>query len=160
MITYLPRFGYAASAWVLDSRRLDIQRRDTLEIMTSLLTGTGRVSHPSVLMWRRYEWALLQYQHAMCEEWTVRGHKDTFWERTQTLYERYQTRVESRVWPYWSDSERLHMSHQSALLKEDYTYYIQCFPSAPLDMETIYPEPYSDHRKLDNKPWWEPPLDF
>lgn len=160
MQTYLPNVDYAASAWVLATPQLDIQRRHNLEILTSLLRGTGNVSHPATLMWRRYEWALMQYQHAICDEYFRRGHEDSYWERSQELYDRYQPRVENKAWPYWSSSEILHLSHRSALLREDYTYYIQNWPGAPLDLEMVFPKPVNDYMDFSGAPWWEPHLEF
>ena len=156
MQTFLPYADYPASARVLDRQRLGKQRVENLQIMTALLRGTGWTNHPATLMWRRYEWALMQYQRAICMEWVDRGYQDTCLDKTQALYDRYSRWVEQKIWPYWTESERLHMSHQSALLRKDYVYYIQFFPGAPIDMEVVYPEPIDDYKRFDPASWWEP----
>lgn len=158
--TPLPYSDYHASARALDRHLLSQQRSVNLEIMTALLRGTGRVNSPAAEMWRRYEWALLSYQHAICAEWIERGHRDVFWDRTKALCDRYLPKDAVKAWPYWSASERLHMSHQSELLRRDYTYYIQLFPSAPVDMEVVWPETISDYKQVVTEPWWIPNESF
>ena len=158
MQTFLPYANYAASAAVLDRRRLGKQRVETLQIMTALMTVTGWVNHPATLMWRRYEQSLLDYQFAICHEWTKRGHKDTCFKKTKDLYYRHLNWVAELGQPYWFGSERFHMSHQSNLLRKDAVYYSQYFPGIPIDMEYVWPEPMADYKKIDlSGPWWTPP---
>lgn len=158
MQTFLPYSDYAASARVLDRQRLGKQRVETLQIMTALMTGKGWVSHPATLMWRRYEWALLQYQAAVCREWVERGYKDTCYDKTAQLYFRHRHWVEERLWPYWSGDNNFHMSHQSNLMRKDRVYYQQFFPGVPDYMEYVWPEPMADYKKFDPSPWWGPPM--
>lgn len=160
MQTFLPHPDYAASAYVLDRQRLGVQRVDNLQIMTALLMGTGFVDHPATLMWRRYEWALMEYQRAICREWVSRGRSDTYLAKTEAIFDRYERLVGDKAWPYWTGSERLHMSHQSALLREDYVYYIQSFPGAPIDMEMVFPEALNEYDKINLTPWWIPKEPF
>lgn len=78
MQTFLPYEDFAATALVLDRQRLGKQRVETMQILTALLTGRGWVNHPATLMWAGYEVALLDYQLAVCDEWTaVRGYRDS-----------------------------------------------------------------------------------
>ena len=157
MQTFLPYADYAASARVLDRQRLGKQRVETLQIMNALMTGKGWVSHPATLMWRRYEWALLQYQFHICREWVDRGYKDSCYEKTKAVYDQHRRWTEEKDWPYWTGSERFHLSHQSNLLRKDYVYYSQYFPGVPIDMDYVWPEPMADYKKINQIPWWEPP---
>lgn len=157
MQTFLPFSNFNSSALVLDRQQLSKQRVDTLQIMMALMTGTGRTNHPATLMWRRYEWALLEYQRAICREWLARGHKDVFFDKTEELYLKKRTWVEERVWPNWLAFGEMHLSHQSNLLKKDYAHYRQYFPWAPLDMEYVWPQEQENYKKLGPSPWWNPP---
>lgn len=156
MQTFLPYADHAASARVLDRQRLGKQRVENLQIMTALMTGRGWVNHPATLMWRRYEWALLDYQFHICREWTDRGYKDTCYDKTKLLYDRWRNWTEEKIWPYWSGSEQFHLSHQSNLLRKDYIYYIQYFPGVPIDMDYVWPEAVADYKKFNLTPWWAP----
>ncbi len=157
MQTFLPYANYAASASVLDTKRLGWQRSETLQIMTALMTGTGWVSHPATLMWRRYEQSLLDYQFAICHEWVSRGYKDTRFAKTKDIYRKNLRWTEELGRPYWFGSERFHMSHQSNLLRKDPQHYTQFFPGIPIDMDYVYPEPMADYKKFNISPWWTPP---
>jgi hypothetical protein len=126
--------------------------------MKALLTGKGYVSHPATLMWRRYEWALLQYQYAICREWNDRGYIDSgSYEKTEALFDRHRWWVDERIWPHWSGDSAFHLSHQSTLMRKDRVYYSQYFPGVPDYMDVIYPEPMADYKKLTPSPWWNPP---
>lgn len=157
MQTFLPFSNFHSSAAVLDRQRLGKQRVETLQIMTALMTGTGWVNHPATLMWRKYEWALLEYQRAICREWTERGYSDTYFDKTEALYVRHRRWLEEREWPNWLGQGELHLSHQSNLLRKDYTYYAPYFPSAWADMEYIWPPQLENYKKLGPSPWWNPP---
>lgn len=157
MQTFLPYADYAASASVLDRRRLGKQRVETLQIMTALMTGTGWVNHPATLMWRRYEHSLLDYQFAICHEWLQRGYKDTCFAKTKDMYQRNLRWTEELGKPYWIGSERFHMSHQSNLLRKDPYHYTQFFPGIPIDMDYVWPEPMADYKKFNVSLWWNPP---
>lgn len=157
MQTFLPYPDYNASARVLDRQRLGKQRMETMQIMSALMTGKGWVSHPATLMWRRYEWALLQYQRAICNEWIERGYKDTCYEKTESLYIRYRNWTEERIWPYWTGDEAFHLSHKSNLMRKDRAYYSQFFPGIPDFMDYVWPEAMADYKKLTPSPWWAPP---
>ena len=121
--------------------------------MTALMTGTGWVNHPATLMWRMYEWALLEYQRVICKEWTDRGYSDTCYEKTRSLYEKNRRWVEEKVWPYWLGGD-IHLSHQSNLMRKDRVHYSQFFPGVPDYMGYIWPEPIADYKKIDPSPWW------
>src|SRR5215216_2386629 len=110
MITFLPFPDFAESAECLDRERLGNQRLETFQIMRALLTGTGWINHPATLMWRRYEWALLCYQEAICDEWTSRGYTDFTLARTQQLYFEKCEWKEMQFLPHWLNGREFHIS--------------------------------------------------
>lgn len=151
--TFLPHADFGASARVLDRPRLGKQRVETLQIMTALLTGKGWVNHPATLMWRRYEWALLQYQEAICREWVERGYKDTCLEKTEKLYRVRGKWTEEKMWPHWLGDDAFHIPHRCKLIEKDPWHYLYYFPGTPMGLEYYWPEPLADYKKLRPNPW-------
>lgn len=120
MQTFLPYPDFAASAQVLDYRRLGKQRVETKQILNALSgLSKGWVNHPASLMWRGHESALVEYGYAMTLEWRRRGYKDTmlpwFEERRCPVF----------VLPSWVGREDIHSSHRSNLLRKDPVFYGQ-----------------------------------
>ena len=138
MQTFLPYSNFAASAEVLDRRRLGKQRVETLQIMTALLEGRGWVNHPATRMWRGFEFCLLMYQEAICEEWMTRGYSDSCLVRTGRLYFKHRWGGDPDV-PDWLGDPSVHISHQSNLLRKDYAHYGPYFPGVPTDLEYVWP---------------------
>jgi hypothetical protein len=76
--TFLPYPDCAASAAVLDDRRLGKQRVEALQVLRALARATyGWKHHPAVRMWVGYPEAVAAYGLAVCEEWVRRGRADT-----------------------------------------------------------------------------------
>src|SRR5919112_3277309 len=76
--TFLPFADFAASARVLDQRRLGKQRVECLQVIRGLtVPGYGWRHHPAVKMWRGHLEALGRYSLTCCEAWTERGFGDT-----------------------------------------------------------------------------------
>ncbi|GAB3960278.1 hypothetical protein GCM10029978_009170 [Actinoallomurus acanthiterrae] len=62
MQTFLPYADFAATARVLDPRRLGKQRVEALQVLRGLtVPGYGWRHHPAVRMWAGYEEALTRY---------------------------------------------------------------------------------------------------
>lgn len=135
MQTFLPYADFAASARVLDLRRLGKQRVETLQIIRALTWPTyGWKHHPAVLMWRGYEEALGAYGMAVVSEWTARGRADT---TAATMREdlaaagvrvppRTQSqlaRLKRRGLPPWLGDEAFHHSHRAALMRKEPEHY-------------------------------------
>ena len=140
MQTFLPYPDYEESAFSLDSKRLGKQRVETLQIMSALLTGRGWINHPATKMWRGHEWSLLQYQDAICDEWTRQGgYKDTCLEKTRALYFNYRGDSDRGPDPWWVGVKSLHLSHQSNLIRKDAKYYAPQFPGVPADLPYYWP---------------------
>jgi hypothetical protein len=145
MQTFLPYRSFARSAATLDLKRLGKQRVENLQIMTTLLTGRDAWKHhPAVLMWQGYELHLLDYQHAMCEQWvtnfTKRGvpYSDSCYEKTFEMVATHLDKAGHDV-PPWLGDERVHISHQSRLIQKFPEHYRPQFPDAPVDLEYFWP---------------------
>src|SRR4051812_38850078 len=84
--TFLPYADFAASAAVLDDRRLGKQRVETLQILRALVFPSykGWKNHPATRMWRGFTPALVAYGLDVCAEWSRRGRADAV---AQTLVE-------------------------------------------------------------------------
>ncbi|MEW9532718.1 MSMEG_6728 family protein [Microbispora sp. NPDC049125] len=78
MQTFLPYPDFAASARVLDPRRLGKQRVETLQVLRALtVPGYGWRHHPAARMWTGYEEALVRYGLEICGAWCAMGRADT-----------------------------------------------------------------------------------
>lgn len=148
MQTFLPYADFEMSAFVLDRQRLGNQRKETWQIMRALFTGQGWSNHPATLMWRRYEWSLLQYQEAICKEWVKRGYTDNMLLRTQQLYYEKCEWTESYLKPNWLGDLRFHASHQSLLKRKDPDYYTPYFPYVSNSLEVIYPRAEPPYKRF------------
>ena len=151
MQTFLPFPDFGTSAAILDRQRLGKQRVENLQIMKALLLGVGYSNHPAVLMWRRYEWALLKYHEAIVYEWTQqRGYKDTTLEKVHDLYSKNAPWAEARMMPDWLGDEAFHLSHKSNLIRKDPWYYYRWFidEDIPTDLPYIWPTPLSPYKRL------------
>lgn len=85
----------------------------------------GWRNHPAVLMWRGFEPALYEYGRIVCVEWRERGFKDTMLERFPNS---------PIILPRWLGDDRLHLSHQSNLVRKDPEHYRQYFPDVENDL--------------------------
>lgn len=139
--TFLPFNTYAASAEVLDNKRLGKQRVENLQIMKALLLPDyGWQNHPAVRMWRGYEIAFLDYQHFVCNEWVYRrGFFDTCLEKTVAIFDEFGDERGNDSDPWWMRDPNFHFSHQSNLIRKDPFYYGPLFPGVPPDLDYIWP---------------------
>jgi len=135
MNTFLPYESFAHSVACLDRARLGKQRLECAQILAALLPHAGMPSgwrsHPATLMWAGYESALSLYQTMCCREWAARGYQ-------QTTVPPYGDAWQLLAWaegrglaadardaptPPWLGDERLHLSHQRALMAKDPEHY-------------------------------------
>jgi hypothetical protein len=123
MQTFLPYADFKQSAIVLDYKRLGKQRVETLQILNAIDgLSKGWVNHPATNLWRGYETALAYYGMQICQEWIERGYKDSLLPRfTERFLE-----GELELPPIIGDS-RLHLSHQSNLIRKDPNFYVPKF---------------------------------
>lgn len=149
MQTFLPYADFAASARVLDRRRLGKQRVETLQVQRALVVpGHGWRHHPAVKMWVGFEEALVRYGVDICAEWRAQGFADTCEAtmRTDLAQARGITVVRTQAelaaageLPGWLGDEAVHRSHQSALVRKDPGHYRRFFPDVPDDLPYVWP---------------------
>ena len=121
MQTFLPYEDFAKSAQSLDRTRLGKQRVETLQIMKALVDPSyGWQNHPAVKMWRGHEFYLLEYQRAVCNEWTSRGYVDTCLDKTIAAMAGQPMRTAR---PEWLGNEEFHLSHRSNLTRKNPDHY-------------------------------------
>nr|WP_156612124.1 MSMEG_6728 family protein [Auraticoccus cholistanensis] len=149
----MPYADFAASARVLDQRRLGKQRVETLQVMRALtVAGYGWRHHPVAKMWRGHRGSLMDYQVAVCAEWVSRGFGDTCLESTLAELalpslvdpetdELAQWRRGEHRPPWWLGQEAVHRSHRSKLLQKDPAHYGPLFPGTPDDLDYVWPGP-------------------
>ena len=167
MQTFLPYPSFARSARVLDRARLGKQRVETLQIL-QVLTGNRLVSsvrsddgrpvplppdrwhlearaargwahHPAVLMWSGHIPGLLDYQRAICLEWTDRGYRDTCLEKSAFLVTASGFSPDPISLPAWWGSERFHAAHRATLLAKDPDWYGQFRWTDSPDPDGLWP---------------------
>lgn len=139
MQTFLPYPDFEASAAVLDQKRLGKQRVETLQIMKALVTGQGWINHPATKMWSGYEFALLEYQDAVCREWHLnRGFNDTCLAKTIDLFYSKSELRDCKANPWWFGGDKFHEAHRSNLVRKDPLYYGPLWPDISNDLEYIW----------------------
>jgi hypothetical protein len=150
MQTFLPYADFAASARVLDQRRLGKQRVEALQALRGLtVPGYGWRHHPVVRMWTGYAEALVRYGLEVCRVWTDAGRQDTCAATLRADFTQFTGREEIRAQPALADAGELppwlgdpdfHRSHQSALVRKDGQRYAELFPGVPPDLPYVWPE--------------------
>ena len=148
MQTFLPYPDFAASAAVLDDRRLGKQRVEALQVLRALTRATyGWKHHPAVRMWAGYPDGVAAYGLAVCAEWTGRGRPDTCAATISTDLAaagrpapRPQAELARRFeLPPWLGDERVHRSHRSALVRKAPEIYGPLFPDADPEEDYFWP---------------------
>ncbi|WP_298180597.1 MSMEG_6728 family protein [Saccharomonospora sp.] len=156
MQTFLPYPEFAATAHVLDRRRLGKQRVEALQILRALtMPGHGWRRHPAVRMWAGYEEALTRYGLTMCELWRAQGRPDTCATKivadlastlgVTTVRDQARLAAEHDL-PPWLGDEEFHRSHRSALVRKDPEHYRPFFPDVSDDLPYVWPS--SDRPQL------------
>jgi hypothetical protein len=146
--TFLPYPDFAASAAVLDDRRLGKQRVEALQILRAATwQAYGWKRHPAVRMWAEHPDAVAAYGLAVCAEWVGRGRLDTC---AATIGQdlaaagfsgprsQAELAAESRL-PPWIGDERVHRSHRAALVRKDPEFYGPLFPDADPEIDYFWP---------------------
>lgn len=150
MQTFLPYADFAATARVLDRRRLGRQRVEAFQVLRGLtVPGHGWRHHPAVKMWAGYEEALVRYALEICAVWRASGYADTVEEKIRadlaaatgvTTVRTQEALAAAGELPPWLGSEAFHRSHRSALLRKDPEHYRRWFPDVPADLPYVWPE--------------------
>jgi hypothetical protein len=152
MQTFLPYEDFAASAAVLDNKRLGKQRVETLQVMKSLTVGGGLhggwSKHPASRMWAGHLSYLMEYQEACVAEWTSRRSvntgeyfKDTCLEKTADFYTSVAELEAPDDRPWFLGHAAFHLAHRSNLIRKDREFYLPMFGNLPDDLEYIWTEP-------------------
>jgi Pyrimidine dimer DNA glycosylase len=138
MQTFLPFEDYAKSASVLDRQRLGKQRVESLQVLNALtVPGYGWSNHPAVKMWAGYEFELVAYSVAICDEWISRGYKDTCRDKILAFLDEHDFSTDT---PAWLGHETFHRSHRSNLLRKMPEFYGNMFePDLPNNLEYYWP---------------------
>jgi len=122
MQTFLPYPDFVQSAKTLDYKRLGKQRIETKQILYTLLgRSQGWKAHPAVCMWRTYAPALVEYGHAIIDEWISRGYVDN----QKAAFNVEFVNMGNVVYPAWLGDYKFHASHRAALLAKNFDYYKQ-----------------------------------
>jgi len=144
--TFLPYADFAASAAVLDDRRLGKQRVEAYQILRALTwPAYGWKNHPAVRMWRGFTPALVRYGLDMVEAWEARGYADATREALLAFAGGRVPDVDALraggQLPPWLGEQPVHASHRSALLRKDPEHYRRFFPTEPDDLPYVWPPP-------------------
>lgn len=90
-------------------------------------------NHPATGMWVGYEYSLKIYALSMCQEWIYRGYKDTI------VPEIMDFPFEYGPYPNWLGDPKVHISHQSNLVRKLPEHYEVFFPDVPNDLPYYWP---------------------
>lgn len=134
MQTFLPYADFAATARVLDQKRLCNQSTEVFRLLNAIRNGGGWSNHPAANMWRGYEQSLIDYGVAICDEIVSRGYVDVW--RKDIRNFRYQFKLSGP--PHWLGDEAFHRSHRSNLTRKKPEHYSQ-FWNEPPDLEYVWP---------------------
>lgn len=149
MQTFLPSMDFDQSAAMLDSLRLGKQIMEAGQILRSLATGTGWHNHPATKMWAGHEAALYDYATACNDEWETRPRKDGTMRDRHGAYSRIEDEfgIAGKIIPFaaftneqpeWMGG-KIHVTHQSNLVRKDPEHYRTYFPDVPDDLEYYWP---------------------
>jgi len=156
MQTFLPYPDFAKSVATLDYKRKGKQRVENLQLIKALKNNGGLHGgwsrHPASRMWEGYLLALLEYQEAVCKNWTeTLGFKDTCWVKSLSFFteEELLDYVNGNyAYPSWLGDPDFHLAHQSNLRNKFPEYYVPQFPDAPDGLPYIWPGAPLEEAKL------------
>jgi predicted DNA-binding transcriptional regulator AlpA len=147
MQTFITHSSYKDTAKILDNKRLGKQRVEAYQILRSLSGITymkdgptnGWSNHPATKMWKDFEYSLAEYGLEICSEWISRGFRDS-------LYEKFSDAMDllpRAPQPWWVSSKLLQKTHQSNLLRKDFSFYSVHFSGVD-DLPYVWPLPEKD----------------
>ncbi len=103
-------------------------------------TSVGWSNHPATRMWASEGTALLDYQAAICNEWTGRGYIDTCLEKTEFVFlDAVNYMSMGFNGPIWLGREDFHASHRANLLRKDPEHYGQFGWTEDPNLEYVWP---------------------
>jgi len=140
--TFVPLSSFKESAKVLDLRRLGKQIIEAQQIFKALsYPEYGWKSHPATKMWRGHRIALYEYAKSIHEEWVLRrSNTHQAFVNLDNIRSSLSVRGESSLPEWWGD-DRVHVSHQSNLIRKDPDHYQKYFQGVRSDLEYFWPVP-------------------
>lgn len=150
MQTFLPYSDYKKSAKCLDMKRLGKQRVECLQLIMAIIRGpkmfdingnlknTPWYNHPACKMWQNNLGSLLEYAYAICDEWILRGYKDTVKDKLIEIEKSIPNLNKNK--PNFIYDKRFLDSHKSNLLRKKPDYYNSFNWNVPNDLEYVWPE--------------------
>lgn len=144
MQTWLPYPTFAKSAEVLDNARLGAQRNEALIALRTLhgefYEKNGWANHPTVKMWKGYEWRLRGYLGTICLEGMDRSDSDVWREvMFEDLPEISKDIEIDHSRPDWFGVQKFHDSHKARLLHKEPEHYSQFDWDVEPDPEIFWP---------------------
>ena len=153
----MPLPSLADSATVLDPKRLGKQRVEALQVFRALtVPGYGWRHHPTARMWIGYAEALVRYGLEVCAVWQEGGRRDTC---AATLVSELaahfgvqQPRSQAalamagELLP-WMGMTVFHVSHQSARVRKNPSWYRRYFPDVADNLPCVWPQSDRDPRR-------------
>jgi hypothetical protein len=142
MQTFLPYSSYKESAKALDYKRLGKQRVETLQLLNCIsavkkkLPVRGWANHPCTKMWQNHSNSLVEYGIAICEEWKLKGFKDTCLEKIRAHYDSSEPSTK----PSFVGNNYFHLTHKSKLIQKKPEYYKVLWPEVPTNLEYVWPK--------------------
>lgn len=141
MQTFLPLMDYRRSAELLDRVRLNRQRTECIQILKTLLTGSGAwYNHPATQMWAGYEGSLVEYTQAILNEWRNRRYRDNTQHDLWAICHTYPDLDKDRVSPWWLGTPMFHESHAASLFRKDPKYYIKLLAVRYRSIPYLWPD--------------------
>lgn len=140
MQTFLPSKDFRESAKILDNKRLGKQRVEAMQILNCLSPSSTSswANHPTVRMWKGYEFALKEYYNAIVEEWIWRG-----FHNTMVIYQLFGP----YDYPPWLQDPRLCYSHRCRLMQKNPLCYKQYNWEVDIKAPYWWPVPLKDKKK-------------
>lgn len=150
MQTFLPASSFQQCARSLDSRRLNKQRVECMQIYNAargirldadenvIGPAIGWRNHPATKMWRGYEHVLCMYALHICMECDARGILDN--RKLGEFFMKRLKRHEYIVPFWWADpilKDKLTFSHRCNLVRKDAEFYLPKFPDVPENYDDI-----------------------
>ena len=147
MQTFMPLPSFVESAAALDYRRLGKQRVEVKQLLHALGVPVGGPlppkpsswrNHPAARMWKGYEFNLVVYGAAMCQEWISRGYCDSLAPQFLEASRLFLGKPVSQ--PPWMGNPEFHAAHRSNLLRKLPDHYSRFGWTEPHDLPYIWPE--------------------
>lgn len=151
MQTFMPHMFFSDVAKCLDNRRLNKQKVECKQIFLALTDPNyGWQNHPAVLMWKGFEFALLDYALYIAEECIKRGMKDTLKPFFHDAARDYNFKQFGA--PAWVYDERLISSHRANLLRKDPVHYGKFGWKEQPAMHYFWPTHHKEYREFLEEP--------